>query len=107
MNPIIAMLHDIQNNRYHPIIFLEHPLPGKALGEEPVRHKSKGHHTTGFATREEALADAQNEEFVGNLRANWGEPRFALANDLPWDGKGIPAMVVWFAEVGGELTPVF
>ena len=106
MAPIIAMLHNLQNNRYHTILFLEHPFPGRSLGEEPVRYKSKGHHTPGFESREEAVNHAR-EVVKGEVTPYWGEPQFALSKDFPWDGSGVPAMVVFFAEVDGELTPAF
>jgi hypothetical protein len=101
-DPIIGMLHNVHNNRFHPILFLYNPLPG---GGGPDRHKSKGHHTEGFATREEA------EAFVGTTMVkyaqNFGEPKLCLENLFPWDGEGTPAMVVFFGESDGKVVPMF
>lgn len=97
-NPIIANLHNTKTNRYHPILFTESPLPG---GDGPTRHKSKGHHTKGFDTREEAIAECERmsaDEYCGG--------RLCIAKDFPWDGEDIPAMVVFFGEVDGQLQPV-
>lgn len=88
MNPLIGMLHNTATNRYHPIYFFESPLPG---GGGPIRYKSKGHHTTGYATREEALVDIPklNEE----LTKLYGPVKQLLETDFIWDGTGIPAIV--------------
>jgi hypothetical protein len=94
-NPIIGILHNTALNRWHPIVFLEDPLSGPPTEDKPVRHKSKMHHTGGFPTREEAIADIPNLEerckqvFVGEVGK-------ALAEDMPWDGQGIPTMVEFF-----------
>ena len=99
LNPIIANLHNVKTDRYHPILFEERPLPG---GGGPTRHKSRGHHTAGFATREEAIAEcekmANNPDMGGKL---------CIEKDFPWDGEETPVMVVFFAEVGGQIQPVF
>lgn len=91
LNPIMAMLHDTTNDRWHPIVFQEQPLPGGC--KTPVRHKSMGHHTDGFATREEALQNC--EETIAASEQTWTQ---CLDKAFPWDGKDIPAMVVFFGE---------
>jgi hypothetical protein len=96
VNPIVAMLVNEATGRFHPILFYESPLPGNP--ENLVRHKSKGHHTAGFDTRDEAVAEARE------LAERQGA-RMALSQDLPWDGEDIPAMVAFFVEGrGGELV---
>lgn len=104
-NPIIGMIHNTKNDTYHPVVFSEHPLPGPPEDGKLVRHKSKMHHTNGFATREEALANARGELAERVAEHFSGKPRFCLAKDFPWDGEGVPAMVVFFVEVNGEMQP--
>ncbi len=87
-NPIIALLHNQTAERWHPIVFVESPMPG---GAGPVRHKSKMHHTTGFATREEAVANATND-----LGPKIEGARLAIDEVFDWDGEGVPAMVHFF-----------
>ena len=95
-NPIICMLHNEKENKWHPIVFEEKPLPG---GNGPMRHKSKMHHTGGFDNREDAvisvpeLEERVKEQAIGEVRIN-------LEKDFPWDGEGIPAMVIFFNEAG-------
>jgi hypothetical protein len=90
-NPIIAMLHNSGANRWHPIVFVESPLPGPHTPDKPIRHKSKMHHTGGFATREEAEANAKDD-----LAPKIEGPRLELATVFEWDGEGIPTMVHFF-----------
>lgn len=103
-NPIISLLHNVKLNRWHPIIFVEAPLPGPPDESRPVRHKSKGHHTEGFSVRDEAVAEARklSERVAPNVA---GAVQLALAQDLPWDGEGVPASVALFVKTGaGELV---
>jgi hypothetical protein len=102
-NPIIAMLENTKDHRFHPILFLFNPLPG---GGGPDRHKSKGHHTAGFGTREDAEKSV-NEDLVPSVRENYGEPKLCLEKVFHWDGVGVPAMVVFFGEVDGKVVPMF
>jgi hypothetical protein len=91
-NPIISLIHNLKTDRYHPVIFEEKPLPGGPDSGAPVRHKSKGHHTEGFDTRELALAHIENE-----LKVKIPEARVVTdGGDFPWDGEDIPAMVHFF-----------
>ena len=107
MNPIIAMLHNTKENKFHPIVFLESPLPGPPEPGKPVRHKSKMHHTTGFPTREEAATSARGE-LTRKVEEHFGKPKYCLAKDFPWDGEGTPAMVIFFSDVqeNGEVVPL-
>jgi hypothetical protein len=59
LNPILAMLFNAKENRWHPILFLESPLPGPPDAAKPVRHKSKFHHTTGFPIRVGAIVEIE------------------------------------------------
>lgn len=91
LNPIIAMLHNKVADRWHPIVFVENPLPGPPEAGKPVRHKSKMHHTTGFATQAEAEANAR-EDLAPRIEG----AKLALETVLDWDGQDIPAMVRFF-----------
>jgi len=94
-NPVVAMLHNEKLNKWHPIWFKESPLPGPPSEDKPVRHKSKGHHTQGFDTREAALSAAK--ELSNALKEQAiGPVSLALEKDFEWDGNDIPAMVVFF-----------
>lgn len=100
-SPIIGMLHNTAKNTFHPILFLNHPTPS---GMD--RYKSKVHHTNGFADRNEAIQSAETD--VANLaKNNFGTPQFCLEKDFPWDGQGIPAMVIFFGEQDGKIVPMF
>lgn len=106
-NPIVAMLHNVRANRWHPIVYCESPLPGPVDAAKPVRHKSKGHHTEGFATREEAIAGAnQVADKIAKECSDTSKCRLALEEDIPWGGDGIPADVAFFGEVDGKLKKV-
>lgn len=101
-NPVIAILVNTSTGRYHPIVYQEAPLPGPPSGDKPLRHKSFGHHTSGFATREEAVADAETKAKQVVENGLW--PSCALAldpeQDVPWDGQAMPADVAFFAIEG-------
>ena len=103
---IIGMLHNITTGRFHPIVFFESPLPGEG---KPTRHKSKNHHTEGFATREEALAEVELIR-AKLLLNNYKKVRTALSKDFVWDEKeeDVPARVVFFVEdYNKELVVAF
>lgn len=102
VNPIVAMIHDVENKRWHPILYVEAPLPGPDRDGKPVRHKSKMHHTTGFPTREAALANAKELAETVVKEGCWTSCKMAIADgeDIPWDGKDIPADTAFFADRG-------
>lgn len=105
--PIIGMLHNTVAERWHPILFIYNPLPSSAGDvDEPIRHKSKSHHTIGLATREEAL-DFANDQMTAYAKKFGADPLFCLEKDFPWDGENIPAMVVFFGEQDGKIIPIF
>lgn len=109
LNPIIAIVRNLATRTFHPILFDERPFPGvvtaaieEVLGQptEPPkpkiqRHKSRCHHTTGFATREEAVAYI-NDEMVPTFEGS----KLALVetDDFEWDGVGVPAFVAFFID---------
>ena len=99
LNPVIAILHNEKDDRWHPILFLESPLPGPPADDKPVRHKSKAHHTEGFADRELALAYCR--DMAKKVDEHSTRPsRLEVGQDIPWDGAGIPAMVTIFGLQG-------
>lgn len=98
-NPIVALVHDATVNRWHPILYAESPLPGPPSSGKPVRHKSKCHHTQGFATREEGLAGAKvlADQVVEHGLAP--SVKMAVTEDLEWDGQDVPADVAFFTDL--------
>ncbi len=108
-NPIVAMLHNVRANRWHPILYYECPLPGPPDAAKPVRHKSKGHHTEGYTTREDAIIGAKMvAAAVSKECSDTGKCRLALEEDIPWGGDGIPADVAFFVETAdGKLKKAF
>ena len=96
---IVANLHNTQTGRYQPIFFRESPLPGQGFGVNPAgRYKSGGHHTKGFDSRKEALAECEkmSQKIDGDL---------CVEKDFPWDGEEMPVMVVFFSKVNGQWQP--
>lgn len=89
-NPAFAMLFNVKDKRWHPILFTESPLPGPPEEGKPIRLKSHGHHTTGFETRELALAGIK--EASGKLDV---QPIVDVREDIPWNGEDTPAMVAF------------
>lgn len=93
MEALVMMLHNTTENKYHPIFYLESPLPGGMESEgnqNLIRYKSKGHHTTGFETRDKAI-ESVNNELIGQIKSIGYIPNLELDEDLSWDGKDIPA----------------
>ncbi len=68
------------NERYHPAPLVAALMPG---GRDLGRYRTAGHHTEGFATLDEAVAD---------IEAKGWEKTFVLCE---WDGEGVPAMTVF------------
>lgn len=104
-NPVIALLVNTSTKRYHPIIYQESALPGPSYASKPIRHRSLGHDTNGFATREEAVASAQDKAKLIVEKGMWSSCALSLdpASDLPWDGQDVPADVAFF-EIKGTAA---
>ena len=80
------VLHDVTTDRFHPAFFEEHPMPGLVLPSEEVetiRLKSKMHHTEGFATKEEAIANMKDDlaQKIQLLPLN------VVEEPVEWDGQ--------------------
>ena len=104
MNPIVAMLHNANTGRFHPILFDESPLPGPHSPDKPIRHKSQGHHTKGYDTLELAIEGAKGPEMGARMKEVFGiEPRYALDEVITWHGEDLPTMMAFFVEVEGKL----
>lgn len=81
------MLQNTVSGRWHPILFRPAPLPGgKDSDLAAQRYRSLGHHTEGFATKEEAMAHIEASDKMEWRGLIW-----------EWDGEGTPAMTEWFA----------
>lgn len=100
INPIVANLHNLKTDHFHPILFQEVPQPSWATGSSLVRSKSVGHHTAGFQARDEALVECKKI-------AEGQNARLCVAKDFAWDGEDTPAMVVFFGEKDGLIEPMF
>lgn len=74
-----GMLVNTATGRFHPIAF--RPAPS---GVHDNRWRSLGHHTEGFATREEALADTKERPYCKELGLEWA-----------WDGTDVPALTIF------------
>jgi len=93
MEGLILMLKNVAKGTWHPIMYAEKPLPGSLdsdTNNNIVRFKSKGHHTTGFITREEAIATLDdlknrmlNHMFLSNVTID-------IENDIEWTGEDLP-----------------
>lgn len=109
MNPVVALVANTSTNRWHPIYYREAPLPGPASDSKPMRHKSGGHHTEGFATRAEAAASARDLATKIVSTGCWTSCAVCLEPeyDIPWDGQDIPADVAFFAIDGTTAKRLF
>lgn len=96
---IVSMLRNQVTGRYHPILFYYAPPPSGDLDSGARRYRSKGHHTAGLGTRDEALVAAQA------LAQQTGAVP-SLDSDIAWDGEGVPAMTLWFGAQEGLLRPM-
>lgn len=99
---ILAILYNEKTTKYHPIIFRFHSLP-----EEDTtipRYKSVGHHTKGFISKDEAIAEC--EESKRKLEADGNSVGLSLENDFLWDGEEIPGMVLLFTESNGKYISI-
>lgn len=98
---IVSILHNQATQRFHPILFAYAPPPGGDQEGGARRYRSRGHHTAGLDTWDEAVAQAH--DLVGRA----GASVLALESAIDWDGSGVPAMLLWFARCEGKLSPMF
>jgi len=103
---LIGMLYDTVHDKWHPIFFKAHGFCSGDL-ENAKRYKSGGHHTEGFATRDEAVVSI--DETVVQLLESDCTVKNAWRKAFSWDGEGIPAIQCLFYEDSdheGEWKPL-
>lgn len=86
MKALIMLLFNTAANTWHPIFYFESPLPSESV----TRYKSKGHHTTGFATKEGALKDIELS-LVSQIKSMGYTLTQETESFIQWDGTGVPA----------------
>ena len=95
---IITVTKNLATGRFHPFLWAEAPLPSDDhTPMEVVRYKSKMHHTTGFATLEDALSSA-TEDLPGRVVLAYGrgaEVRVDTIDEDSWNDGEIPARVMF------------
>ncbi len=95
MEALIMMLKNKSKNTYHPILYFEAPLPGGYESEgnqKIIRYKSKGHRTTGFIDRQEAVNSIETK-MVAKIKEMGYNLNKELDGDIEWEGIEIPADV--------------
>jgi hypothetical protein len=97
--PVIAILYNIKNETYHPIVYDRYPLSGL-----PDRYKSRMHHTEGFSERADAV-ESQLDTAKKIWEVHKTVPKF-YNTDLYWDGEDIPAEVMLFSDDNLTDEPV-
>jgi hypothetical protein len=81
-----CMIDNTASGRIHVCLFYVSPLPGGVT--VPRRWKSKGHHTAGAATQEEA------DQHLAMFREHLGVSTTVDLGRAEWDGQGVPALVM-------------
>lgn len=93
MEALVMMLKNTSTNTYHPIMYLEAPFCGGDESEgnqKLIRYKSKGHRTTGFTDKQDAIKSIETE--IESILKEMGYSlNKELDGELEWDGDGIPA----------------
>jgi hypothetical protein len=92
---LVGIIKNTVKNTFHPIMYYESPLPGEIDNQPKIyRFKSKGHHTSGFPTREEAVSECS--KLVKKIKDEWGSIVYLDTenNIFEWDGQFIPADVL-------------
>lgn len=95
---LITITLNRATGRYHPFLWVESPLPSDDhTPSSVVRFKSKMHHTSGFATLEDARRSA-TEDLPGRVVLAYGRAPDVRANDIDedeWTADEIPARVIF------------
>lgn len=94
MSPIIAILHNQKENRWHPIIFEYRPGTGSVL---LAQYMPQEYYTVGFATRAEAINYIHSDLIEGEIFESVAV-KTQLSEDIEWDGGDIPAMTIFDPE---------
>lgn len=80
-----CMIDNTATGRIHVCVLYLAPFPGGVT--EPRRWKSKGHHTEGAATQEEA------DEHLAKLRSHFGDT--VDLGRTEWNGQGVPTLILF------------
>jgi hypothetical protein len=82
-----SLIRNYVSGRWHPILFRPAPLPsGADIDSGCLRYRSKGHHTEGFATKDEAVAWIKDHSDTMT---------FLEGVEFCWDGNGVPTVTTW------------
>ena len=73
-----GVLYNVETGRHHPVVF--RPAPRPSDDGPVIRYRSRGHHTEGFDTLEQAKAFMAEVGWT-DIGAVWN-----------WDGSGVPAL---------------
>lgn len=85
------MLKNLATGRWHPIMYVEKSFPSSLNEPQPmIRFKSKGHHTTGFENRDEAVAslDDLKKRMIESLFLS--KVTIDITDDIGWEGNDLP-----------------
>ena len=86
---LVQMLYNTDKKTYHPIFYYDKPLPGGMENNNKIiRYKSKGHHTTGFASLSEANESAK--DLIKKLQSQGDIVHININEPILWDGKDMP-----------------
>lgn len=80
-----GLLHNMANDRWHPIIFRPSPRPSDTEKDTSIRFRSSYHHTDGFVTRKIATEFIASQDDWKNTSVEW-----------EWDGIESPHMTCDF-----------
>lgn len=91
-NPIMWILKNNDTNRFHPILVHQVAFMGYQREDDPPRWKSKGHHTAGFDTQEEAQKSIIEtcQQLASDPDSFTGTIRHGLDIVEGWDGINMP-----------------
>ena len=91
---MISITRNQLTGRFHPFLWAWKPYPHEDSTCSVTRFKSKGHHTEGFATFEEAQAQA--ERWVPQVERRLGPCMTVLsqAEEDAWGPAELPARVL-------------
>jgi hypothetical protein len=91
MEVLIKMLKNTKENTYHPIWYMVSFFIAGELNDKIKRYKSKGHRTTGFTNRQDAVNSIKTE-LTDILKVNGYIIHEELdeVDDMLWDGEDMP-----------------
>lgn len=102
INPVVAMLFNNKEQKWHPIVFSASPYPGVPDPTKATRMKSRAHHTVGYEEREVALVGAH--ALADQIE---GSAELSVDDDIQWDGEGVPALIAHLDRTSGKPRLIF